>query len=78
MSAGLWDLAARPDALDAAAHAWLGMGEKVVGALSATVPFPKRLGKPEEYAAMALTLIENGYMNGECVRLDGGIRMPPR
>ena len=56
----------------------LGMGDKVVDALSASVPFPKRLGRPPEYAAMVMTLVENGYMNGEAVRLDGAIRMPPR
>lgn len=52
--------------------------DKVRDALSATVPFPKRFGQPHEYAAMALALIENDYCNGEYVRLDGGLRMPPR
>lgn len=52
--------------------------DKVRDALSATVPFPKRFGQPHEYAAMALALIENDYCNGEFVRLDGGLRMPPR
>ena len=47
-------------------------------ALSAQVLFPKRLGVPEEYASLALEMIRNGYFNGEDVRLDGGIRMPPR
>ncbi|MBC2776064.1 SDR family NAD(P)-dependent oxidoreductase [Parasphingopyxis marina] len=47
-------------------------------ALAASVPFPKRLGQPEEYAGLALTMIENGYFNGEDVRLDGAIRMAPR
>ena len=51
---------------------------QVKEALAASVPFPKRLGAPDEYAAMALALIENGYMNGALVRIDGGIRMPPR
>jgi NAD(P)-dependent dehydrogenase (short-subunit alcohol dehydrogenase family) len=46
--------------------------------LAASVPFPKRFGLPQEYAALALALIENDYMNGEDVRLDGGIRMAPR
>ncbi|WP_336962654.1 SDR family NAD(P)-dependent oxidoreductase [Sphingobium aquiterrae] len=46
--------------------------------LSASVPFPKRFGRPEEFAAMALAMIENDYWNGEDVRLDGGIRMAPR
>ena len=52
--------------------------EQVRASLSAAVPFPKRFGRPEEYAAMALAMIENDYWNGEDVRLDGGIRMGPR
>ena len=51
---------------------------QVKEALAASVPFPKRLGNPEEYAHLALTMIENGYFNGEDVRLDGAIRMAPR
>lgn len=47
-------------------------------ALGKMVPFPRRLGHADEYAGMALELIRNGYMNGETVRLDGGIRMQPR
>jgi len=47
-------------------------------ALAASVPFPKRLGKPEEYAALACFMIEAEYMNAETVRLDGAIRMPPK
>jgi NAD(P)-dependent dehydrogenase (short-subunit alcohol dehydrogenase family) len=47
-------------------------------ALAASVPFPKRLGRPEEYAQLALTMIACGYFNGEDVRLDGAIRMAPR
>jgi hypothetical protein len=42
------------------------------------VPFPNRLGRPDEYASMALEMIRNGYLNGETVRLDGAIRMQPR
>jgi len=52
--------------------------ETVRQSLAASVPFPKRFGNPEEYAALALALIENDYMNGEDVRLDGAIRMAPR
>ena len=52
--------------------------QAVKDALAASVPFPKRLGNPEEYAQLALTMIECGYFNGEDVRLDGGIRMAPR
>ncbi len=52
--------------------------ENVKAALAASVPFPKRLGKPEEYASLAVEMCRNGYFNGEHVRLDGAIRMPPR
>jgi NAD(P)-dependent dehydrogenase (short-subunit alcohol dehydrogenase family) len=51
---------------------------QVKEALAASVPFPKRLGNAEEYAQLALTMITNGYFNGEDVRLDGAIRMQPR
>ena len=54
------------------------MPPNVQDALGAQVPFPKRLGKPEEYAELACFLIENAYMNAASVRLDGGIRMAPR
>lgn len=55
-----------------------GAPDKVKQALAASVPFPKRLGVPPEFAHLALTMIENGYFNGESVRLDGAIRMAPR
>jgi len=51
---------------------------QVKEALAASVPFPKRLGMPEEYAKLAMCMIETGYFNGEDVRLDGAIRMAPR
>ena len=54
------------------------MPENVQEALGAQVPFPKRLGKPEEYARLACFMVENPYVNAEAVRLDGGIRMAPR
>jgi NAD(P)-dependent dehydrogenase (short-subunit alcohol dehydrogenase family) len=54
------------------------MPQTVQDALGAQVPFPKRLGEAEEYARLALFLIENVYMNAASVRLDGGIRMAPR
>lgn len=47
-------------------------------ALERTVPHPSRLGSPEDYAHMAISLLENPYVNGETVRLDGAIRMAPR
>jgi NAD(P)-dependent dehydrogenase (short-subunit alcohol dehydrogenase family) len=53
----------------------LAASEKVREGLAASVPFPKRLGRPEEYASLALEMIRNPYFNGEDVRLDGAIRM---
>ena len=55
-----------------------GAPENVKAALAASVPFPKRLGDPAEYAALAEFMITNGYMNAESVRIDGAIRMAPR
>jgi len=52
--------------------------EKAQQSLAAAVPFPKRLGKPEEYARTALFLIEHDYINAEYIRMDGGIRMAPK
>ena len=54
------------------------MPPNVQEALGAQVPFPKRLGRPEEYAQLACFIVEASYMNAESVRLDGGIRMAPR
>jgi NAD(P)-dependent dehydrogenase (short-subunit alcohol dehydrogenase family) len=55
-----------------------GLPENVHAALSASVPFPKRLGEPSEYADLVESMITNGYFNGESVRLDGAIRMAAR
>jgi NAD(P)-dependent dehydrogenase (short-subunit alcohol dehydrogenase family) len=55
-----------------------GLPEKARESLAAAIPFPKRLGHPAEYAQLVMTMIENGYFNGEHVRLDGAIRMGPR
>jgi NAD(P)-dependent dehydrogenase (short-subunit alcohol dehydrogenase family) len=52
--------------------------QNVKDALGASVPFPKRLGQPEEYASLALEMCRNSYFNGEDVRIDGAIRMAPR
>ncbi len=52
--------------------------DKVLANLSASVPFPKRLGRPEEYASLAMELVRNSYFNGQSIRLDGAIRMAPR
>jgi len=46
--------------------------------LGKAVPFPKRLGHPEEFASLVLEIVRNTYMNGQALRLDGGVRMPPR
>ena len=46
--------------------------------LGASVPFPQRLGRPEEYADLALSIVQNGYLNGEVIRIDGALRMAPR
>ena len=54
------------------------MPPNVQDALGAQVPFPKRLGKPEEYARLACFIVETPYLNAEAIRLDGGIRMAPR
>jgi NAD(P)-dependent dehydrogenase (short-subunit alcohol dehydrogenase family) len=52
--------------------------EDIREGLAATVPHPKRLGNPEDYARLALEMLENSYLNGQTVRLDGAIRMAPR
>jgi NAD(P)-dependent dehydrogenase (short-subunit alcohol dehydrogenase family) len=46
--------------------------------LGAGIPFPKRLGRPEEYANLAAQIVSNTMLNGEVIRLDGALRMPPR
>ena len=56
----------------------LGMPEDVQNSLAATVPYPSRFGTPEEYAKLAMAMIDNVMLNGETVRLDGAIRMQPR
>jgi NAD(P)-dependent dehydrogenase (short-subunit alcohol dehydrogenase family) len=56
----------------------LGAKQNVLDSLAASVPFPKRLGKPEEFGSLALELARNSYFNGQCIRLDGAIRMAPR
>jgi NAD(P)-dependent dehydrogenase (short-subunit alcohol dehydrogenase family) len=56
----------------------LGMPQDVQDSLGKQVPFPSRLGKPEEYAALARHIIENVMLNGETIRLDGAIRMQPK
>ncbi len=55
-----------------------GLPQEVQDSLSATVPYPHRLGAPEEYAATVRFCIETGYLNGSVIRLDGALRMAPR
>jgi NAD(P)-dependent dehydrogenase (short-subunit alcohol dehydrogenase family) len=52
--------------------------EEVQQSLAASIPFPKRLGRPGEFAALVQHLVENVHMNGEVVRIDGALRLPPR
>ncbi|GAB3189451.1 SDR family NAD(P)-dependent oxidoreductase [Hydrogenophaga aquatica] len=52
--------------------------EAVQESLAASIPFPKRLGKPEEFAELACHIVSNGHLNGEVIRLDGALRMAPR
>jgi NAD(P)-dependent dehydrogenase (short-subunit alcohol dehydrogenase family) len=52
--------------------------EEVQASLAASIPFPRRLGQPEEFAALAVHIVENGHLNGEVIRLDGALRMAPR
>ncbi len=56
----------------------LTLPEEVQQSLGASVPFPKRLGKPSEFAALVRHIVENQYLNGEIIRLDGALRLPPR
>lgn len=55
-----------------------GMPQEVQDALAAGVPFPSRLGTPRDYASLAKHIIENDMLNGEVIRLDGAIRLPPK
>jgi len=55
-----------------------GLPDEARRALAASVPFPSRLGHPSEYAALACHICENGMLNGECIRLDGAVRLAPR
>ncbi len=55
-----------------------GLPQAAQDSLGASAPFPARLGAPAEYAALAIHIIENGYINGETIRIDGALRMPPK
>lgn len=56
----------------------MGLPEAAQDSLGQQVPFPQRLGRPDEYAALVAHIVENGYLNGETIRLDGAIRMAPK
>jgi len=55
-----------------------GMPQEVQDSLAASIPFPARLGRPEDYAKLVHSIITNEMLNGETIRLDGAIRMPPK
>ncbi|WP_434811043.1 SDR family NAD(P)-dependent oxidoreductase [Microbacterium sp. bgisy189] len=55
-----------------------GLPEAAQASLGEQVPYPARLGRPDEYASLALHIIDNGYLNGETIRMDGAIRMAPK
>ena len=55
-----------------------GMPEDVQKSLSASIPFPSRLGKPEEFAETVAFIVQNRYLNGETIRLDGAVRLAPK
>jgi NAD(P)-dependent dehydrogenase (short-subunit alcohol dehydrogenase family) len=55
-----------------------GLSQEAQKSLAASVPFPSRLGHPSEYAALAVHICQNPMLNGECIRLDGALRMAPR
>jgi NAD(P)-dependent dehydrogenase (short-subunit alcohol dehydrogenase family) len=81
MARDLMDLGIRVNAIMPGIFAtppMLGVPEKVLESLAASVPFPKRLGKPEEFASLVTELVRNTYFNGQAIRLDGAIRMAPR
>jgi hypothetical protein len=55
-----------------------GLPEDKRAALANDVVFPKRLGDPAEYGSLVVSIVELGYLNGETIRLDGSLRMPPK
>jgi NAD(P)-dependent dehydrogenase (short-subunit alcohol dehydrogenase family) len=55
-----------------------GLNDEMREALAADVPFPKRLGTPQDYAQLVISVVDNGYINGETIRMDGALRMAPR
>jgi hypothetical protein len=73
-----WPLAGAARGEKTRFHGTLGIGIGINDALAALVPFPKRLGEPHDYAALAEFMVMTRYFNGKSVRLDGGMRMAPR
>ncbi len=55
-----------------------GLSDEAKQHIEASIPYPKRLGRPEEFASMVMQLVENEYMNGEVIRMDGALRMQPK
>ena len=55
-----------------------GLPEKVKAELGSTVPCPSRLGKPDEFGQLVISILENPLLNGSVIRLDGALRMPPK
>src|SRR5262249_45931391 len=55
-----------------------GLPEAAQASLKALVPFPSRLGQPDEFASLVVSILENPMLNGETIRLDGALRMPPK
>ena len=55
-----------------------GLPETVAAEITANIPFPHRLGRPQEFALMAAHIVTNPYLNGTTIRLDGAVRLPPR
>lgn len=84
MARDLMDLGIRVNAILPGTFAtppMLGVKERapaVFAGLEAAVPFPRRLGEPHEFGSLVMELVRNTYFNGQCVRLDGAIRMPPK
>ncbi|KHK90166.1 SDR family oxidoreductase [Novosphingobium malaysiense] len=84
MARDLMDLGIRVNAIMPGTFAtppMLGMKERAPAmyeALGNAVPFPRRLGNPPEFASLVMELVRNTYFNGQCIRLDGAIRMPPK
>ncbi|MET0812794.1 MAG: SDR family NAD(P)-dependent oxidoreductase [Microbacterium sp.] len=56
----------------------MGLPQEAQDSLGQQVPYPARLGRPDEYARLVMAIVDNGYLNGETIRLDGSIRMAPR